>query len=46
VTHELAPVGETPGNFRDQQGRPVYRQSGLGDQGQIFRFQNESVYVY
>jgi hypothetical protein len=46
VRHELAPVGDKPGNFKDQDGRPVYRQSGLGDQGQIFRFENESVYVY
>ena len=46
VTHDLSPVGDTPGNFRDQHGRPVYRQSGLGDQGLIFRFPDESVYVY
>jgi len=46
VTHELAPVGDTPGNFNDQDGRAVYRQSGLGDQGLIFRFPDESVFVY
>ena len=46
VTHELSPVGDTPGNFRDQRGRMVYRQSGLGDQGLIFRFPEESVHVY
>ena len=46
VTHDLSPVGDTPGNFRDQNGRTVYRQSGLGDQGQIFRFPDQSVYVY
>ena len=46
VTHELSPDDETPGNFRDQDGRTVYRQSGLGDQGLIFRFPDESVYVY
>lgn len=46
VTHDLSPVGDTPGNFRDQDGRAVYRQSGLGDQGLIFRFPDESVYVY
>ena len=46
VTHDLSPVGDAPGNFRDQNNRPVYRQSGLGDQGQIFRFEEESVYVY
>ena len=46
VTHDLSPVGDQPGKFRDQDGRPVYRQSGLGDRGQIFRFEDESVYVY
>ena len=45
-THNLAPVGDRPGNFRDQHGRTVYRQSGLGDQGLIFRFPDESVFVY
>jgi hypothetical protein len=38
VVHDLEPVGDEAGNFRDTQGRPVYRQSGLGDQGLIFRF--------
>jgi hypothetical protein len=46
VTHELEPVGDAPGNFSDEQGRTVYRQSGLGDQGLIFRFLDESVFVY
>ena len=46
VTHDLSPVGDAPGNFRDQDGRPAYRQSGLGDQGLIFRFEDESVYLY
>jgi hypothetical protein len=46
INHELDPVGDAPGNYRDQHGKPVYRQSGLGDQGQIYRFANESVYVY
>jgi len=46
VTHDLSPVGDAPGNFVDQQGRSVLRQSGLGDQGLIFRFPDESVYVY
>ena len=38
VIHELEPDGNTVGNFKDQDGRRVYRQSGLGDQGLIFRF--------
>ena len=47
VTHELVPVGDAPGNFRDQDGRLVYRESGgLGTAGQIYRFEDESVYVY
>ena len=46
VTHELEPVGDAPGSFNDQRGRRVYRRSGLGDQGLIFRFPDESVYVY
>lgn len=46
VTHELAPGEGDPGTYRDQNGDPVYRQSGLGDQGLIFRLPRESVYVY
>ncbi len=46
VVHDLSPAGDTPGNFTDAQGRPAYRQSGLGDQGLIFRLADESVYVY
>jgi hypothetical protein len=46
VTHDLSPAGDAPGNFEDQDGRKVYRQSGLGDQGLIFRFPDESVFVY
>ena len=47
VEHDLMPVeGAGPGNFRDQYGHAAYRQSGLGDQGLIFRLKDESVYVY
>lgn len=46
VTHDLSPVGDVPGTFRDQHGRPVYRQSGLGSAGQIFRFPDISMFVY
>jgi len=46
VTHDLSPLGDGSGNFRDQDGRDVYRQSGLGDQGLIFRCPDQSVYVY
>jgi len=46
VTHDLTPVADAPGTFEDAQGRRVYRQSDLGDQGLIFRLPGESVFVY
>ena len=46
VTYDLSPAGDTPGNFRDQDGHRVYRQSGLGEAGLIFRFPKESIFVY
>jgi hypothetical protein len=46
VTHDLEAVGDNPGNYHDQQGRPAYRESGLGADGLIFRLEDESVYVY
>jgi hypothetical protein len=46
VIYDLSPVGDTPGNFRDQDGHTVYRQSGLGEAGLIFRFPKESLFVY
>lgn len=44
--YDLTPVGSQPGNYVDQNGQPAYRQSGLGDRGQIYRFATESIYVY
>ncbi|MDZ8183568.1 MAG: hypothetical protein RMX96_01725 [Nostoc sp. ChiSLP02] len=44
--YDLRPVGNKPGNYQDRDGRPAYRQSGLGDRGQIYRLANESIYVY
>lgn len=46
VVHDLSPKGDNTGEFTDQNSNTVYRQSGLGDQGLIFRFPEESVYVY
>lgn len=46
VVHDLSPEGDTPGNFTDQDGEVVYRQSGLGSAGQIFRFPEISLFVY
>lgn len=44
--YELVPVGDQPGNYRDQKGRAAYRQSGLGERGQIYRLATESIFVY
>lgn len=44
--YDLRPVGNQPGNYRDQNGRAAYRQAGLGDQGQIYRLANESIFIY
>ena len=46
VSHDLVPFGDTPGNYRDSTGRQVYRNAGLGDRGLIFRFEDESIYIY
>ena len=46
IEYSLTPYGEDPGNYRDDQGRAVYRQSGLGKEGVIFRLPEESVFVY
>jgi hypothetical protein len=46
VRHELSPKGDRPGNYVDEEGRPAYRQSGLGKRGLIFRLTDQSVYVY
>lgn len=46
VDIDLRPVGDNPGRYVDAQGRPAYRQSGLGRRGQIYRLADESVYVY
>ncbi len=44
--HDLSPVDGEPGRYTDQEGQQVHRQTDLGDQGLIFRFPDESVYVY
>jgi len=46
VKHELEATGDQPGNFKDAEGRAVYRQAGLGERGLIFRFPEESIFVY
>ncbi|MBW4660547.1 MAG: hypothetical protein KME15_17895 [Drouetiella hepatica Uher 2000/2452] len=44
--YDLAPTGDQPGNYLDQNGQAAYRQSGLGDRGQIYRLADQSIYVY
>jgi len=46
VNYTLLATGDRPGNFKDQKGRAVYRQSGLGKEGVIFRLPEESLYIY
>jgi len=46
VFHDLSPSGDVAGKFRDANGKDVYRQSGLGKNGLIFRFDDESIFVY
>ena len=45
VRHELSPHGGA-GTYVDQDGKPAYRQRGLGNRGQIYRLATESVFVY
>lgn len=46
VVHELVPSPDRAGRYSDTEGRPVHREDGLGDQGLVYRFPDESVYVY
>ena len=47
VNHDLVQVEGQPGSYRDQHGQAVVREDGgLGEAGLIFRFQDESVFVY
>jgi hypothetical protein len=46
VEYDLTPVPDEPGSFRDQNGQDVYRETGLGTQGLIFRTPQESIFVY
>jgi len=43
---ELSPVGDAPGNFRDGAGNSVYRQRGLGEEGQLFRLPGRYLFVF
>jgi hypothetical protein len=45
VRHELSP-GRGAGNYLDQDGKRAIRSAGLGRAGQIYRLDQETVYVY
>lgn len=45
VIHDLTPAGEAAGEYRDRRGQAVRRET-LDDQGLVFRFPDEAVYVY
>lgn len=45
-TFLLSPSPKAVGNFIDQDGEVVYRQSGLGDSGLIFRWSDQVIRVY
>jgi hypothetical protein len=46
IVHDLRPEGDIVGNFLDEQGRRVFRQSGLGSDGLIWRLPDESIFLY
>ncbi len=46
IYYDLTPTGESPGSYLDANGKSVYRQSGLGEAGQIFRFEDKTIYIY
>jgi hypothetical protein len=43
---EFSPVGDNPGNYHDQTGKTVYRLSGLGEEGQIFKLLGTHLFVF
>jgi len=46
IVHDLRPEGDIVGSFLDEQGRRVFRQSGLGSDGMIWRLPEESIFLY
>ena len=43
---DLRPTGDAPGNYIGADGQAVYRRSGLGDQGLIFKLPDQFLFVY
>jgi hypothetical protein len=46
IAYHLSPKADAVGNYLDQDEQPVYRRSGLGSAGLIFKMPELSVYVY
>lgn len=46
VSYVLDPVKGQPDSYLDQTGQPAYQQSGLGENGQIYRLATETIYLY
>jgi len=46
ASFDLLPTGDAPGNYTDGQGRAVYRRSGLGNRGTIFKLPDQFLFVY
>ncbi|MGB7416485.1 MAG: hypothetical protein WA902_19935 [Thermosynechococcaceae cyanobacterium] len=44
--YDFTPVSDEPGNYIDQHGKAVYRQSGLGERSQSYKLSNGSIYVF
>ena len=44
--YDFSPIGDNPGNYRDGKDDPVYRLSGLGKQGQLFKLPDRYLHVY
>jgi hypothetical protein len=44
--YQLSPIEEQPATYSDQNGRPVTRELLEGDRGQVYRFNNSSIFVY
>ena len=42
----LSPLPEAVGTYSDNDGKTVYRQSGLGDEGLTFRWPDQVIRVY
>lgn len=43
---EFFPIGDRSGNYQDQHGNAVYRQRGLGKEGQLFKLPDSYLFVF